>query len=156
MTTSTQNYSGVRSRSGSLLSAVFTRLPLVMVTIIFFLISLRYLVNPVQAAAATGIAFTSPGGITVARVGFAAFPLSFAVLAFICLVATRRVRTGLYMVLTVVLIVIAVRSAGIMLDHSASENARLLIPEAVLVALSILPIRLDARRRRREVQRKEV
>ena len=150
MTTSVQSYSGEKSRSASLLSAALSRLPLVMVSIVFVLISLRYLIDPVRAAAAAGMAFTSPGGITMARVGFAAFPLSFAVLAVSCLVSTRRVRTGLYIVLTVVLVVIAVRVVGIMLDHSASESARLLAPEAVLVALSVLGIRLDANRRRRE------
>ena len=59
--------------------AVFTRVPMVSLTVVLTLIAFRYLINPVQAASAVGIAFTSPGGITVARVGFAGFPLAFAV-----------------------------------------------------------------------------
>jgi hypothetical protein len=121
-----------------------------MVTVIFTLISLRYLTDPVRAAAAAGISFTSPGGITVARVGFAAFPLSFAILALSCLTSPRRLLAGLYMVVTVVCVVMAVRIFGILLDHSASESARLLVPETVLLALSVVAIRLESGRLRRE------
>src|SRR5438445_6946007 len=128
------------------------RAPLVMVTVIFTLISLRYLSDPIHAAAAAGISFTSPGGITVARVGFAGFPLSFAILALSCLISTRRLLAGLYLVLTVVGVVIAVRIFGILLDHSASESARLLAPEAVLLTLSVIAIRLELERRRREMK----
>jgi hypothetical protein len=126
------------------------RAPLVMVTVIFTLISARYLSDPIRAAAAVGISFTSPGGITVARVGFAAFPLAFAILAFSCLISARRLLAGLYMVLTVVAVVIAVRILGMALDHSASQSARLLAPEFVLLTLSVIAIRLESGRRRAE------
>lgn len=136
--------------SGSLRIVFFLRrAPLLMVTIIFTLISVRYLSDPVRAAAAVGISFTSPGGITVARVGFAAFPLSFAILAFSCLISTRRLLAGLYMVLTVAAVVIAVRILGIALDHS-TESARLLAPEFVLLTLSLVAIRLESAKRLRE------
>jgi hypothetical protein len=127
------------------------RAPLVMVTIIFTMVSVRYLLNPVRAAAAVGISFTSSGGVTVARVGFAAFPLSFAILAFTCVISSRRLLAGLYMVLTVVAVVTAVRILGIALDHSAHENARLLAPEAILLTLSVIAIRLESRRRSGQV-----
>ena len=52
------------------------RLVLLPPTVIFALIASRYLLNPIQAASAVGIAFTSPLGITIARVGFAGFPLA--------------------------------------------------------------------------------
>ncbi|MBZ5683202.1 MAG: hypothetical protein LAO24_24185 [Acidobacteriia bacterium] len=138
--------------SWSRVSVILRRAPLVMVTMIFTLISLRYLADPVRAAAAAGISLTSPGGITVARVGFAGFPLSFAILAFTCLISTRRLLAGLYMVLTVVAVVTAVRILGILLDHSASESARLLAPESVLLTLSVIAIRLESSRRRAEVK----
>ena len=139
-------------RPTSRVAFVLRRAPLVMVTVIFTLISLRYLSDPVRAAAAAGISFTSPGGVTVARIGFAAFPLSFAMLAFSCLISTRRLLAGLYMVLTVVAVVTAVRILGILLDHSASENARLLVPESVLLILSVIAIRLESGGRRLEVK----
>lgn len=151
MATSMQGYSTETKVNGSSrVAGVLRRAPLVMVTVIFTLISFRYLSDPVRAAAAAGIAFTSPGGVTVARVGFAAFPLSFAILAFSCLISPRRLLVGLYMVLTVVVVVTAIRIFGIVLDHSASESARLLVPESVLMALSVIAIRLESSRRRRE------
>ena len=132
-----------------LISAVLRRAPLVMITLIFTLISFRYLADPVASAAAAGIAFTSPGGITIARVGFAAFPLSFAILAFASLISEKRHLAGLYIVLTVISVVVAVRIFGILVDHS-TDSAPLLAPEAVLLTLSVLAIRLELARRRRE------
>ena len=134
------------------LTAVIRRLPLVLVTLLFTMIGLRYLFNPIHAAAATGISFTSPGGVTVARVGFAGFPLAFAILAFACLISTPRLLTGLYMSLTVVAVVTLVRILGIAVDHSAAENARLLVPETVLIILFTIAIRLESIRRRREAR----
>jgi hypothetical protein len=136
----------------SRLTAVLRRAPLVMMTVIFTMISARYLVNPVHSAAIQGIAFTTPGGVTVARIGFGAFPLALAILAFGCLISARRLLAGLYMVFTVISVVIAIRLAGIVLDHSAHEAARLLAPEFVLLTLSIIALRLESARRRAQPQ----
>ena len=114
-----------------------------MATVIFTLISFRYLAHPVRAAAEAGIAFTSPGGITIARVGFAAFPLSLAILAFASLISARWRLSGLYMVLTVDSSVMAVRILGFWLDHSTA-SALLLAPEAVLLTVSIIAIHLES------------
>src|SRR5437588_3579094 len=134
MATTMQSYRVETKVSGfARVANVLRRVPLVMFTAIFTLISFRYLSDPVRSAAAQGIAFTSPGGVTVARVGFAAFPFSLAILAFTFLISTRRLLPGLYMVLTVVAVVAAVRIFGIALDHSAKESARLLLPEGVLL-----------------------
>src|SRR6266581_3490097 len=95
MSASIDSYSAETQFTGvSRIAPMLRRAPLVMVTIIFTLISLRYLSDPIRAATAAGVSFTSPGGITVARVGFGAFPLSFAILAFSCLVSTRRLLAG--------------------------------------------------------------
>ncbi len=128
--------------SSSRLAGVLRTAPLVMTTVIFTLISFRYLAHPVRAAAEAGIAFTSPGGITIARVGFAAFPLSLAILAFASLISPRWRLAGLYMVLTVDSAVMAVRILGFWLDHSTA-SAPLLVPEAVLLTLSVIAIRLE-------------
>src|SRR5205814_9945988 len=125
------------------------RVPLRMLTVFFTPMRLRYLAMPVQAAAAVGISFTSPVGITVARVGFAGFPVAFAILAFTSVTSKRRLIAGLYMVLTLSIVVIAVRIFGIVLDHS-TESARLLIPDAVLLVLSLVGIQLERRRRQQE------
>lgn len=133
----------------SRITPIISRVPLVMLTGIFTLISVRYLLRPVQEAAAVGITFSSPGGITVARVGFAGFPLAFSILALACLVSSRRLLAGLYMALTLDSVVMAVRAIGILLDHS-TQSAHLFIPEAVLLILSLIAIRLEAARQQRE------
>ena len=129
--------------------AVLRRAPLIMMLVIFSLISIRYLSNPVGAAAGVGISFTSPEGITIERVAFVAFPLSIAILAFASLLSARRRLAGLYMVLTVDLVVMAVRVFGILVDHSTA-SAHLLAPEGVLLTLSIIAIRLEAAAQRVE------
>lgn len=148
MSTATQTYSTeINPGASSRISAVFRRIPLVMFTAIFTMISLRYLVNPVHYAGAAGISFTSSSGITIARVGFAALPLSFAILALFSLFSTRWRLGGLYMVLTVDSVVMAVRILGFQLDHSTA-SARLLIPETFLLILTIVAIRLESVRPR--------
>jgi hypothetical protein len=52
-----------------------TRLALLPPTIIFGLIATRYLSNPIDHAAAVGIAFQSGMGVTVTRVALGGFPL---------------------------------------------------------------------------------
>lgn len=144
MSTATQTYSAESNLgASSRIAMVFRRVPLVMFTAIFIMISFRYLVHPVHYAAEAGISFTSPGGITIARVGFAAFPLSFAILALTALLSTRWRLGGLYMVLTVDCAVMAVRIVGFQLDHSTA-SARLLVPEAVLLILAVVAIRLES------------
>ena len=136
---------GTKASSSSHVVTFLRRAPLVMMVVIFTLVSFRYLAHPVRTAAEAGITFTSAGGITIARVGFAGFPLAFAILAVAALISSRRRLAGLYMVLTVVSVVIAVRIFGILMDHSAA-SAPLFVPEAVLLALSIVAIRLESAR----------
>lgn len=150
MATSVDHYYAKQERrKSSLPAAVLSRAPLVMMTVIFTLISSRYLLDPVGAGAAVGISFTSPGGITVARVGFAAFPLSLAILAFASLISDRWRVAGLYMTTTVAAVVIAVRVFSIVMVQSM-ESVRLLAPEGLLLALSVAAIRLESARRRRD------
>ena len=146
MSSLSHSYSvSTRTSKSPVANAIFRRAPLVMIAVIFTLISLRYLSNTVAAAAAVGIGFASPEGITVARVGFAAFPLAFAILAFVALISDRWRLAGIYMVLTVDCVVIAVRVFSMLLEHSMS-SARLLVPEAVLLLLSLIAVRLESAR----------
>jgi hypothetical protein len=127
----------------------FTRVPMIGLTVVLVLIAARYLINPAQSAAAAGISFTSPGGITVARVGFAAFPLAFAAFFLSCLFSQHRVLTGLRTELILLGNVIGVRLLGMALAHS-TETAKLLVPELVMAALCTFAIRLETNRRERE------
>jgi hypothetical protein len=135
---------------GSSVVAVLTRVPLIGLSFILIMISLRYLINPIQSAQAAGITFVSPGGITVARVGFAGFPLAFAAFFVSCLFSKGRILSGLRAELMLLAIVIAVRVLGIAAVHSA-ETAHLLVPEIVMAAFCVLAIRFELNRRKREV-----
>lgn len=154
MSTAMNSYSlPAKTGNPSRLAGVVLRAPLVMMTVIFTLISFRYLAHPVRSAAEVGISFNAPGAITIARVGFAAFPLALAILAFTSLISARWRLGGLYMVLTVDSVVMAVRVLGFWLDDSMA-NARLLAPETVLLILSLLAIRLESARLRREANQR--
>lgn len=150
MGTAIDSYSvAAKSATSSRIAAVLRRAPLTMMTVIFTLISFRFLVHPVRSAAEVGISFTTPGAITIARVAFAAFPLALAILAFSSLISARWRLAGLYMVLIVDSVVMVVRVLGFGLDHSTA-SAPLLAPEAVLLALSIVAIRLESAWLRRQ------
>lgn len=146
---------GQESGNGSRVAAVLLRAPLLMMTVIFTLVGFSYLSNPVRTAASAGISFASPGGVIVAQVGFAAFPLALALLALTCLISPPRRLAGLYMVLTVVSVVIAVRIFGMLVAHS-SQTSRLLAPEIVLLTLSMIAIRLESARLRRQAERTSI
>lgn len=138
---------GIRSQiiqgaNSSWVAAVLTRVPVVALTAILVTIALRYLINPVQAGAAAGISFTSAGGITVARIGFGAFPLGFAALFLSSVFSRRYLLAGLRMELVLLAIVIAIRVLAMVLARS-SETAKLLVPEFILAALCLFAIRLE-------------
>jgi hypothetical protein len=128
---------------------LFTRIPLLAFTVVLTMIALRYMANPVHAGAEAGIAFTSPGGITVALVGLAGFPLAFAAFFAECLFSERRILFGLRIELMLLGIVMGIRLLGMLLTHSA-ETARLFIPETAMALLCIFAIRLEIRRIKRE------
>src|SRR5689334_18231540 len=70
------------------------RLVLAAATLIFTMISLRYIIDPVRASAATGVSLNSGLAVTTTRVGFGGFPLAFAIFSLVCLFSTRRLQVG--------------------------------------------------------------
>lgn len=153
MATTAENYHGESKPAGLLRFAIWiSRFPLVIATVIFTGISLKYLFDPVRTAAESGMAFNSGLAITTGRIGFGAFPLAFAVITLSCLISRRRVLAGLYVVLTVIGAVFAVRVVGMLIDNSVKGNVRLLMPEIVLLLLSSLGLSIELRRRRHEME----
>ena len=126
------------------------RLVLVAATLIFAAIGLRYIANPVGAAAATGVVLTSALGCAVTRVGFGAFPLGFAIFNVTCLFSKARARTGVGLVLTVITTAIAVRLFSVATDGPDAGSVRLFIPEGAMLALAIAGLSLDAAAQRRQ------
>jgi len=126
-----------------------TRAILFWPTLVFGLISTRYLTNPVQSAAAVGISVVSPPGLTILRVGFGAFPLACFLFALYCLISTSRILTGLNFAATVMSAALVVRVAGMLADGTSAQNMRLVIAEVVMLALMLLGVAFETSRRRR-------
>lgn len=131
----------------SAMRAVLIRLPIIALTAVLIMIAIRYLANPVGAAAQVGIAITSPGGLTVARVGFGALPLGFAAFFAGCLFSGERLLSALHTELMLLGIVMTVRVTSMTAVHS-SETAKLLFPEAIMALLCIAAIRLKRSERK--------
>lgn len=123
------------------------RLLLTPPVVIFALISARYLLNPIQSANAAGISFISPLGLTIARVGFGAFPLACSIFTFSCLLSSRRLLTGLGFVATVMSAALVVRVFGMLADGTTQQNMRLVIAETVFLALMLIGVLIERGRR---------
>ena len=124
------------------------RVVLLAATVIFTLISLRYLINPVAAANEFKISLGTSTAITNIRVGFGAFPLGFAIIVFSCLISTRRLLSGLFFVGTIIAVVTVVRIYGAVVDGTTTATLKVLRPEIAMSILSVVGIILEMRRRR--------
>ena len=124
------------------------RVVLAVTTLIFTMIGLRYIADPVRASAATGVTLSRGLAVTTTRVGLGAFPLAFAVFTLTCLLSQRRQRAGVILVLTVMTTAIVVRLVGMATDGPVAESSRLFIPEGVIFLLSCAGLLLDSARLR--------
>jgi hypothetical protein len=127
----------------------FSRALLLVASVLFLAIASRNIVDPAAAEGPVGIAFSSPGGVTVARVGFGAFPLGFAIILIACLVSERRLLLGLRLLNTLVVVVTAVRILGLVVDGPAAFTLKVLRPELALTVLSTAGVYLEGKRRTR-------
>jgi hypothetical protein len=138
-----------RTLQTDLLSSVglwFNRILLVAVSALFITIAMRYLVHPEASAAEVNIVLGSTTAVTVARVGFAGFPLGLAILLLGTLFVRRDILMGIYITLVIVTIVTAVRLFGIAMDGATAYNLQLLRPEFAIIILSIIGLVLEHRR----------
>ena len=124
----------------------FNRFVLAAATFVMTMIALRTLQDPVGSMTPLGISLDSPAAVTAVRVGFGGFPLGFAAALFACLIATRRLLTGMLLVFAVVGAATIARIQGLLLDGATPYNLHLLAPEVVLVTLSVVGIALEVRR----------
>jgi len=125
------------------------RLVLAAATLIFTMIGLRYISDPVSAAAATGATLNSALAMTTTRIGFGAFPLGFAIFSFTCLISARRLVTGVSLVATIASTAIVVRLLSIRVDGMVAESSRLFVPETIILLLSLSGLLLEAVRNRK-------
>jgi Domain of unknown function (DUF4345) len=127
----------------------WSRLLLLLATVLFFLIGFKYLENPVDKAAADSIVLGSVMAISRVRVGFGGFPLAMSLILLGCLLSRKRVLTGLVVLATTVGVITLARLVGIAVDGPAEEAVRLLGVEIVLLSLSVASIFLERARLRR-------
>jgi hypothetical protein len=128
-----------------------SRIILILPTLIFTLIALKYLAEPAQAAREVGISLDSPLGATILRVGFGAFPLGCGVFTFGCLISKGRVSTGLSFVATIVGVILIVRIYGMLVDGTVQESMVLIRPEVALLVLCFIGMIIESSRRRHTV-----
>ncbi|HEY6256235.1 MAG TPA: hypothetical protein VIY51_10635 [Xanthobacteraceae bacterium] len=129
------------------LSPWLARLVILAVAGLFTMISFKFVLDPQQAAASSGITLDSAIGYTNARAGFGGFPLGFAAILLFCLLSSRRHLAALASIATVAAVILAVRLYGAEQDGTYRESAHLLIPEAAIFIVSLLAALLETRRR---------
>jgi hypothetical protein len=110
-------------------------------------ISLKFIFDPLQAAANAGITIQPGIGYTSTRAGFGGFPLGFAAILMFCLFSSHRLLAALSSIVTVAAVILAVRLYGAAQDATFSQSAHILIPETVLLVISLLGVVLETKRR---------
>jgi hypothetical protein len=129
------------------LSPWISRLIILAVAGLFTMISLKFVFDPQHAAANAGITLQPGLGYTNTRAGFGGFPLGFAAILVFCLFSSRRLLAALSSIATVAAVILAVRLYGAAEDATFSQSAHLLIPETVLLVISLLGAALETKRR---------
>ena len=124
-----------------------TRTILLVPTVIFALIAVRYIAHPVASAAAQGIVLPPGSGVTIARVGLGGFPLGCAVFLAICLLSRQRLLIGLTFVAIMVSVVLAVRLFGMTTDSTIQENMKLVRAEIGLLFITAIGLFVEWNRR---------
>jgi hypothetical protein len=124
-----------------------SRLIILAVAGLFTMISLKFIFDPLQAAANAGITIQPGVGYTNTRAGFGGFPLGFAAILVFCLFSSRRLLAALSSIVTVAAVILAVRLYGAAQDTTFSQSAHILIPETILLVVSLLGVVMEARRR---------
>ena len=132
------------------LSPWLSRLIIVAVAGLFTMISLKFVFDPRAAAANSGIIIEPGLGYTNTRAGFGGFPLGFAVILIFCLFSSRRFLAALSSIATVAAVILAVRLFGAAQDATFGQSAHLLIPEALLLVISLLGAVMETKRRARD------
>jgi hypothetical protein len=128
----------------------FNRAVLAAATLLMSLIGMRGLFDPVRSSAQHAITLGSAEGVTVARVAFGGFPLAVAIVLLGCLVAERRVLTGLAFLAVFAVVITGARLLGLLLDGAAPFTLFVLRPELALIVASTTALAFERGRRLRQ------
>ena len=124
----------------------YSRILLLLVSILFTSIALKNLLHPFEAAKQSNITLSSATAFSVFRVSMGALPLGFAIFTFVSLFSQRQVSRGLLLVFVLVGITTLVRIASLKIDGNSDFGEKVLIPEIVITILSAVGFYLDQRR----------
>ena len=124
----------------------FCRVLLLCGAIIFLLISIRYLTNPVSASSQFKISLGTPTAITNMRIGFGAVPLGLAIVIFSCLFSKRKTLSGLYVLGIMMGVASVIRTLGLIVDGATQETVKVLRPEIFFFCFSVVGILFEYRR----------
>jgi hypothetical protein len=119
-------------------------------TALFTVLAVRMIVSPAQSAIDHGMSLDSPVGLTNFRSGNGGLFLALALFTLYCLVAWRRHLVGLTLVATLMGVILVVRGVSAAIDATLPEQLRLMIAEAVFLALSGVGIALELARQRQD------
>jgi hypothetical protein len=115
MATAVDAMSSTRTQKAGLLAPLLSRIVMVPPMLIMALIGSRFITNPSQGAAATGVTLSTPEAITDTRVmGALAFTIAFALATFIS--SRSRLRMGHITIVAMMLLILAVRIFGFAVD----------------------------------------
>jgi|SRR5690242_9062811 hypothetical protein len=115
MATAVDAMSSTRTQKAGLLAPLLSRIVMVPPMLIMALIGLRFITNPSQGAAATGVTLSTPEAITDTRVmGALALTIAFALATFIS--SRSRLRMGHITIVAMMLLILAVRIFGFAVD----------------------------------------
>jgi hypothetical protein len=132
----------------SRLAIWLNRIVLLAAGLLLGIVGRKFIVDPVGSAGASGILLGSAVAITNMRASFGAFPLACSIIAFSCLIPTRRQLVGLSLIATVIGVAFATRVYGILIDGTLAPSLRVLFAEGALFSLAVLAILMELRRRR--------
>jgi len=124
-----------------------SRLIILGVAALFMMISVKFILDPLHSAANSGITIEPGIGFTNTRTGFGGFPLGFAVILVFCLFSQARLLAALWSIATIAAVILTVRLYGAAEDATFGQSAHLLIPETVLLAISLLGVVMETKRR---------
>jgi preprotein translocase subunit SecD len=129
------------------LSPWLSRLIILAVAALFSMISLKFILDPLGAATASGITIQPGLGYTNTRAGFGGFPLGFALILLFCLFSSRWLLAALASIATVAGVILLVRLYAAVLDNTFSDSAQLLAPEAAITIVALLGAWMESARR---------
>lgn len=109
------------------------RIVLGVASLLLTMIGLKYILDPVGSATASGMTSLSSLGVTNMRAGVGGFALGFALIAATCALVASRTANGLFFLIVVFGTVLFVRLVGALNDGTIGQSARIIIPETVIL-----------------------